>query len=218
MRKLLLAGAAVMLASAPVAVSAQEVPGSTASVNDQQGYDALTEEQRAEYDAWPQDRQNYLWTLTPSQQEAYWLLTDDQRMRIQNMTPEQRTAAWQSIEAQLSQVPGQVGATAGSSGTAGASTATDGAGSGMAGSSASPGAAQGSDRAMTGSGGAMSGAGAAASPAASPTGAMGRAGNTRTTFESNPVVQQTPDAQVPSEYPVCGGEIQDSCINPRAAN
>lgn len=113
MRTLLLAGAAALtLAAAPFAVTAQEAsPAAGATVTytltpDQVVvYDAWPPEKQAVYVAWPAPHQEYYWTLTSPQQDAFWLLSDEQRGQVYAMTPTQRTLAWQSIERQLAGAP-----------------------------------------------------------------------------------------------------------------
>ncbi|MBB3035217.1 hypothetical protein [Alteriqipengyuania lutimaris] len=60
-------------------------------------------ENRMTYQEWPIAAQEYYWTLNESQQKIWWdSLNDEQRVRIVEMAPAQRTAAWQSINTQLS--------------------------------------------------------------------------------------------------------------------
>lgn len=113
MRTLLLAGAAALtLAAAPFAVTAQEASTSagatvtyTLTPEQQLAYDAWPPARQSMYVAWPPTYQEYYWTLVPVQQDAYWLLNDEQRGQIFAMTPTQRTLAWQSIERQLAGAP-----------------------------------------------------------------------------------------------------------------
>jgi len=60
-------------------------------------------ENRMTYQAWPIAAQEYYWTLNDSQKKIWWdSLNNEQRVRIVEMAPAQRTAAWQSINSQLS--------------------------------------------------------------------------------------------------------------------
>ena len=55
------------------------------------------------YQAWPKAAQEYYWTLNDNQKKIWWdSLNNEQRVRIVEMAPAQRTAAWQSINSQLS--------------------------------------------------------------------------------------------------------------------
>ena len=209
MRKLLMAGvAAISLTIVPtVAIAQADVPGSTNSVDDKRPTD-MNEEQQAMYDTWPADRQadydtwapeyqTYYWGLEPQYQEGYWALTPEQRTRIYGMAPEQQKAAWDSVAAQLR-------------GEAPPQTSADGTSSGM--ESSSMGSSGTDASGMESSGMASSGMAGAGSTSAS---TMAPAGNTK--YISNATVQggmTTPTPQ--ADYPVCKGEVQDSCINPGA--
>ncbi len=117
MRKLLFAGAALMMGTAPVAVYAQDMaPQMTATQQSQ--YESWPAERQTEFMGWPAEYQTYYWTLTPTQQDAYWMLSVDQRSKIAAMTPMQQQQTWTAIEAQLaSQSTGSTGMS-GSTGTA----------------------------------------------------------------------------------------------------
>lgn len=100
MRRLLIAGAALMLGAAPVAIHAQDMAPQMTDMQQSQ-YDSWPAERQAEYMAWPAEYQTYYWTLTPTQQDAYWMLTVDQRSQIAAMTPMQQQQTWTAIEAQI---------------------------------------------------------------------------------------------------------------------
>ena len=60
-------------------------------------------ENRMTYQEWPIEAQEYYWTLNDNQKSIWWdRLNNEQRVRIVEMAPAQRTAAWQSINSQLS--------------------------------------------------------------------------------------------------------------------
>ena len=205
MRKVLMAGAAaISLSIMPaVAIAQANVPGSTNSVDDKRPYD-MTEEQQGMYDTWPADRQAeynslpndqklYFWSLDSAKQEGYWALTPEQRMQIAQMTPEQQEQAWASIAAQMS---GQTATPPATTMPAEPMSGMDDTDGGMT----SP-----ADSAMAPTGGAMP-----SSASTTPSGATTR-------YISNATVQggmTTPTPQ--ADYPVCKGEVQDSCINPGA--
>lgn len=65
-------------------------------------YDGWSAENRMTYDAWPMAAKEYYWTLNDSQKKIWWeRLNNEQRVRIVNMAPAQRTAAWTSINSQV---------------------------------------------------------------------------------------------------------------------
>lgn len=203
MRKIMLAGAAAAafaLSATPSVISAQTAAAPDASTNTVADKREMSAQERAEYDSWPPETramydalepeyQIYYWTLTPEQREAYGYLTDEQRAQLAGLTPEQQAQAWASITAQVRSMQSGAAAGQGTTGT----TGTSGTG---AGSTMPPRTAQVTPSPRTGM-------------ANSPTGNI--------QFTRNEVVQQTPNAQRPSEYPVCTAQRQDSCINPRAA-
>jgi len=103
MRKTILAGAAALaLATLPAfaqdAIAEAEI---TLTAEQQAIYDAWAAEERTAYDLWPVEQRTYYWTLTADQQKAYRYLTEDQRAQIDAMTPTQRQAAWTSIARQM---------------------------------------------------------------------------------------------------------------------
>lgn len=200
MRTMILAGAAVLALAVPAAAQ-ETTTDAEMGVETAVGAHAMTPSQQTSYDAWPADRQasydgwsaeiqEYFWTLTPDQQTGWWALTDEQRQQVYAMTPGQRTAAWAQISAQLNGAPPPATGATGASTTG---TSTMGTG--------------GADTAMTGT--ARTGATTAA-PSASATTSTG---NMR--FVESETVQTAPAPK--GEYPICKGDVQDGCINPRAA-
>ena len=127
MRNLIFAGAAAIAFTAVPAIAQDVAVDADGTVY------VLTDEQQTTYDAWPDEVQEYYWTLTPAQVEGWWVLTDDQRVRIYEMTPEARTQAWTQISSQMSAAPAAT--TSAPSSTATARTATS---AGASTSSATP--------------------------------------------------------------------------------
>ncbi len=65
--------------------------------------DELTEQQRAEYEAWPEGVRSYYITLEPTDRETFWYLDDEQRIQLYEMTEADRVRAWTSINAQMAE-------------------------------------------------------------------------------------------------------------------
>jgi len=207
MRKFLMAGAAaIAMAAMPTISSAQsEMDAAPDAVEGQQSTFEMNESQRAQYDSWPQERQqdydswssenqDYYWNLDPQYQEGYWALTPDQRAQISRMSEEQQAAAWTSIMSQLQGTPDMA-------------TADPAMGAAPAGEMEAP-------PATASAGEMMESQDLASSSAADAAGST--AATTR--FVDSETVQgnMTPTAQ--PEYPPCRGEVQDSCTNPGAAS
>ena len=191
MRKTILTGvAALALVSLPAL--AQEADADvtvTLSAEQQASYDAWTAEERAAYDRWPVEYRTYFWTLAPEHQRAYRFLTDDQRAQIDAMTPTQRQAAWKSIAAQMA-------AGANSSDTSVAAR-TGGP---------VPAAAQSANAAN---------ARAAVPPASTTVIDDGNPATPTVVARNFPGNLTPPPASAMNKtYPVCRGNIQDSCQNP----
>ncbi|MXP40972.1 hypothetical protein GRI75_04850 [Altererythrobacter soli] len=200
MRKLLLAGAATIgIIAAPAVLSAQDAPELQTSANAAADVE-LTAEQRAMYDAWPDDRratydaleqehQTYFWTLTPKQRDAYWFLTPQQRTQIMGMTPEARASAWTSIEAQIA-------AQANDSQTSvGASTSVDASASAQTANQAN--------------------ARAVPPPSSTTVVDEGDPATPATVVRTNPGNLTPPPASAQNKtYPVCTAKVQDNCQNP----
>ena len=100
MRRILIAGAALMLGAAPMAVHAQEMTVEMTEAQ-QADYDGWSPAKKGEFATWPVSYQTYYWTLTPTQQDAYWTLTVEQRAQIAAMSPMQQQQAWSAIESQF---------------------------------------------------------------------------------------------------------------------
>lgn len=105
---LLAAGGALL--TVPHPVTAQEVPGYTvtdamaesagdaALTPDQRAaYDAWPEGQKADYDGWPTDTKVYFWTLAPERQAIFWRLNDNDRLALTAMDEADRAAAWDMV-------------------------------------------------------------------------------------------------------------------------
>lgn len=97
MRTILKAGAALMLAAAPLAVQAQTMAADLTEAQ-QADYNGWSEAKRGEFATWPTSYQNYYWSLTPTQQDAYWTLTVEERAQIVAMAPAEQSAKWNEIE------------------------------------------------------------------------------------------------------------------------
>lgn len=105
MKTMMLAGAAALAFAAVPAIAQNSQSAMThgTMTADQMGmYEGWPQDRRADFDGWPENVRSYYWTLDADQQRGWWALTNDQRVRIHAMTPEQRTAAWTSINAQMS--------------------------------------------------------------------------------------------------------------------
>lgn len=91
------ASAAILLGSAAIAapsIATAQNSTTTNSVNDKRGYDALDAVQKAEYDAWPADyRTTYLGWPAEYQQE-FWTYPVDYRTAYWGWPADYRTAYW----------------------------------------------------------------------------------------------------------------------------
>lgn len=192
MKNVFLAGAAAISLTILPTVAIAQASGATAE--NSASSSAMTAEQKALYDAWPADRKadydtwnaaqkSYYWGLDSEKRNGYWALTPEQRSQIQGLTPAQQTEAWASIASQLS------------------------------GQAATPVPAEPPAMNPDEETGAMPPAGTSAPYAPAPTSMMpGSSGNTQ--YTSNVTVQGGLTTPTPkAEYPVCKGDVQDSCTN-----
>ena len=108
MKKLILATTAacgLAIAGAPAIADDHMAEAESYMMTDAQEamYMNWSAENRMTYQEWPIAAQEYYWTLNDNQKSIWWdSLTNEQRVRIVEMAPAQRTAAWQSINSQLS--------------------------------------------------------------------------------------------------------------------
>ncbi|GGD63250.1 hypothetical protein [Croceicoccus mobilis] len=201
MKNLLMAGAAMMLGAAPMAVHAQDAVGGSNTASDKKAdviaqlnaeqqaefetlspeyqttYVAWPAEYRTSYWSWPADSRTTYWTWPTSYQDYYWSLEPAQQNVYWAMTADQRSRIDTMTPAQRAQAWAAINQQMAAN-SASASTSTS-ASTGMSASTTSP--------KMVMKSGEM-----AQPMAATP---------------------KTPD----SEYPLCTDGRTDSCVNPRAA-
>ena len=108
MKKLIIASTAacgLAIAAAPAIAQMDDMEAESYMMTDAQEamYMDWSAENRMTYQEWPKAAQEYYWTLNDNQKSIWWdRLNNEQRVRIVEMAPAQRTAAWQSINSQLS--------------------------------------------------------------------------------------------------------------------
>lgn len=193
MRKLLMAGAALMLGVAPLAVQAQDAVGGTNTIADKRGYDSLDDlddMQRAEYDAWPATYQTAYGEWPSEYRAAYWGWPDNYRTSYWTwpgeyqdyywtLEPEQQTAYWVLTNDQRAKMAAMTPAQRTAAWTSIQNQ--------MAGTPATT-----------------------TTTTSTPANTGTMSGNVR--YVSNEMVQATPAARS-GEYPICNGDNDDSCIN-----
>ena len=201
MRTFMLAGVtALALVAAPAAVSAQTTaegpPGSTNTVNDKRGAFEMNTMQRSEYERWPAEQRTMYDGLQSTDQEYYWTLDTRQRDAFRYLNPQQRVVLYQMTPEQQQQawvaIIGQVQAMQNSA-------------TGQMAGNQTTGSQTASNQATYGQ------------PAPGPANAQTNWGERSPAYTRQEIVQSTPMARQPSEYPICSGDRQDSCINPYAA-
>ncbi|MEM1053778.1 MAG: hypothetical protein AAGI28_16975 [Pseudomonadota bacterium] len=93
-----------LVAAAPMAVSAQDAPSTSApsspqlTAEQQAEFDGWPSEQQAQYQLWPAETQSYYWELSKSRQMLFWQLSDEDKIAITAMTGPGRDKAWAQIE------------------------------------------------------------------------------------------------------------------------
>lgn len=195
MRPIFLAGAAAMtMIAAPVAAQVGGVgpDATTASVADKRGAE-MTDEQRTMYESWPAEQRSAFDAWEPDRQVMYFGWTDALRGYYWQLAPERQEAWWYLDDEQrisLFQLGEEQREVAWSS-------------------------IMDQVRQINGDQQASTSASAGSHASASTHGAATSQGNIR--YEHKEMAQSTPAAQRPAEYPVCGGKVQDGCINPWAA-
>lgn len=206
MKTLLKAGAALMLGAATVAAptiaSAQDAVGGTNTIADKRGYDALDAAQKAEYDAWPADHQTvYLgwpyeyqtefWTYPVDYRTAYWGWPADYRTAYWAWPADYRTSYWgwpNNYQSYYWDLTDEQK-------TAWWALTDEQRGKVLAMTPEQQLAVWKSINEQI---------------------AVKQAAETKTVMASNTTVEPAPEPRT-DEYPICGGDIQDSCIQPRAA-
>lgn len=205
MKTLLKAGAAMLLGTAAIAtptLTSAQTSATVNSVNDKRGYDALDAAQKAEYDAWPAsyqtvytgwpaEYQSEFWTYPVDYRTAYWGWPADYQTAYWAWPVDYRTSYWTWPNNYQSYywalTPEQQ--------TAWWALTPEQRGQIVA---MTP------DQQM------------AAWSSINEQIAVKQAAQTKTIMTPSPAAQAAPAART-GEYPVCGGAIQDSCINPREA-
>lgn len=100
MKSILKASAALMLgtvaiAGPSIAHAQSSNPASVNSVSDKRGYDALDAAQKAEYDAWAADYRTYYDTWPMANQTEFWTYPADYRTAYWAWPADYRNAYWQ---------------------------------------------------------------------------------------------------------------------------
>lgn len=190
MRSIILAGAAALAFAVPAVAQDTTTQAETqAEAETAMGPYTMTAGQQTSYDAWPADRQAAYDAWTAEIQEYFWSLTPEQQTGWWALTDEQRTQVYRMTPQQRTSAWAQISAQMSGSAAPGAAASTTAA------ATAAPPTSR-----------------TAAGPA-STTGAMASSGDMR--FVESETVQTAPPPK--EEYPLCSAEVQDGCVNPRAA-
>ncbi|RVQ68922.1 hypothetical protein EKN06_01480 [Croceicoccus ponticola] len=206
MKTLLKAGAALMLGAATIAAPsfalAQDNVGSVNSVQDKRGYDALDAAQKSEYDAWPAENQTFYTGWPSDYQSEFWTYPADYRTSYWGWPADYRTAYWAwpsdsrtSYWTWPSDYQSYYWALTPEQQSAWWALSPEQRGQITAMTPEQQLAAWDSINAQI---------------------TATQAAETKTIMASSTTVEATPAART-GEYPICGGAIQDSCIQPREA-
>ncbi len=206
MKTLMKAGAAFLLGSAaivaPTFASTQNNAGSVNSINDKRGYDALDAAQKAEYDAWPAASQTMYSGWPAAYQSEFWTYPVDYRTAYWGWPAANQTAYWAwpvdyrtSYWTWPSDYQTYYWALTPEQQTAWWALSSTQRGEILA---MTP------DQQL------------AAWSSINQQIAAQQASEVKTVMAPSPAAQPAPAART-GEYPICGGAIQDSCINPREA-
>lgn len=204
MKTLLKAGAALMLGTATIAAPsitfAQDNAASVNSVNDKRGYDALDDAQKTEFDSWteayqadylgwPYEYQTEFWTYPVDYRTSYWGWPADYRTAYWSWPNDYRTSYWTWPDNYQSYYWDLTDEQQ----TAWWALSPEQRGQILAMTPEQQLAAWDSINAQ-----------------------ITASQEPETVLTSNTTVEAAPAPRT-GEYPICSGEIQDSCIQPRAA-
>lgn len=68
---------------------------------------ALTPDQQAAMQAWPEDTKAFYASLSPEQQQVFWRLTDEDKVKLSRMAPAERDELMRQLLAGNETAPGQ---------------------------------------------------------------------------------------------------------------
>ncbi len=68
---------------------------------------ALTAEQQAAMQAWPEDTKAFYASLSPEQQQVFWRLADEDKVKLSRMEPAERDATMRQLIARSQSAPGK---------------------------------------------------------------------------------------------------------------
>lgn len=104
LNKFVLCGAAAALALTPAMAAAQDgamsegAQEAAATTSDDPRIAQLPADKQEAFKAWPQETQDYYWSLAPDRQQMFWALSDSDKVKLSQMPEEQRESVWAQIE------------------------------------------------------------------------------------------------------------------------